>query len=64
MLAEVRTIESNFEILGVTEYIDLPEIEWMDLSSDGKMLLGQITPSQEKSEPLTLVINWEDLEKK
>jgi len=68
MLAEVKLTGSTFEVLKVTQYMDLQtkqQIRGLDMSSDGKRLLGQVTPSQKKSEPLTLVVNWnEELKKK
>ena len=68
MLAEVKATGSTLEVLKVTQHMDLQtkqQIRGLDISSDGKRLLGQVTPSQEKSVPLTLVVNWnEELKKK
>ena len=68
MLAEVKTTGSTFEVLKVSQHMDLQakqQIRGLDMSSDGKRILGQVTPSQEKSVPLTLVIDWnEELKKK
>ena len=68
MLAEVRANDSNFEVLKVTQYMDLQakqQISLVDFSSDGKRILGGITPPAEKSVPLTLVVNWDaELKKK
>jgi len=68
MVAEVRADGSIFEILKVTQHMDLQAkrpIAFLDISSDGKRILGTIAPSQEKSVPLTLVVHWdEELKKK
>ena len=50
MKAEVRETGSSFEVLKVTQYMDLQyrqQIVPMDMSSDGKLILGQITPPPE-----------------
>lgn len=68
MMAEVRANGSTFEVLKVTQHMNLQakrEISLFDMSSDGKRILGWITPTQDKSVPLTLVVNWdEELKKK
>ncbi|MBI5476595.1 MAG: serine/threonine-protein kinase [Ignavibacteriales bacterium] len=68
MMAEIRANGSNFEVLRVTQHMDLKakrQIATSDMSSDGKRILGSIIPFQEKSTPLTLVVNWaEELKKK
>jgi serine/threonine protein kinase len=67
MTAEIRAIGSTFEVLKVTQHMDLQakrQIAASDISSDGKRILGSIIPSQEKSTPLTLVVNWDEELKK
>jgi serine/threonine protein kinase len=68
MMAEVKASGSNFEVLKVTQHMDLQakrQIAPSDMSSDGMRILGSIIPFQEKSTPLTLVVNWdEELKKK
>lgn len=68
MMAEVGAKGSTFEVLKVTQHMDLQgkhQITLSDMSSDGKRVLGTITSSQEKSVPLTLVVNWDaELKKK
>jgi eukaryotic-like serine/threonine-protein kinase len=68
MLAEVKADGPTFEVTKVGQYMDMQakqQISFLSMSSDGKKILGQITPAQEKSVPMTLVVNWnEELRKK
>jgi eukaryotic-like serine/threonine-protein kinase len=68
MMAETKANGSTFEVLKVAQHMDLQvkrQIAPSDMSSDGKRILGSIIPLQQKSTPLTLVVNWdEELKKK
>ena len=61
MQAEIKTNGTTFEVLKVTQYADFLTKQqnfFKDISPDGKLILAQVALPQEKSVPLTLVVNW------